>query len=51
VGRKFFEVIGDEMAGDDFETAASFAQRYRSMSDGELLKLAREPWALSDPAW
>jgi Putative prokaryotic signal transducing protein len=51
VSRKFFEVIGDEMAGDDFESAASFAQRYRSMSDGELLKLAREPWALSDPAW
>jgi len=50
-GQEFFQVLGDEMTGDDFERAASFAQRYRSMSDGELLKLALEPWALSDPAW
>ena len=39
------------MIRDDFERPDSFAERYRSMSDGELLKLAREPWALSDPAW
>lgn len=40
------------MIRDDFENnQASFAERYRSMSDGELLKLARQPWALSDPAW
>jgi len=39
------------MIRDDFESPARFAERYRSMSDGELLKIAREPWALSDPAW
>lgn len=28
-----------------------FAQHYSQMSDGELLKLALQPWALSDAAW
>jgi hypothetical protein len=28
-----------------------FAARYAAMDDGELLKLALEPWALSDAAW
>jgi hypothetical protein len=27
------------------------AARYSAMSDGELLKLAAQAWALSDPAW
>ena len=40
------------MVRDDYENEQpSFADRYRSMSDGELLQLAREPWALSDAAW
>lgn len=40
------------MIRDDYESdLASFAQRYRAMSDGELLKLARESWTLSDAAW
>jgi Putative prokaryotic signal transducing protein len=40
------------MIRDDFENdQASFARRYRAMTDGELLQLAREPWALSDSAW
>jgi putative signal transducing protein len=29
----------------------NFAAHYSRMSDGELLKLASEPWALSDSAW
>jgi hypothetical protein len=29
----------------------SFAAHYSGMSDGELLKLASEPWALSETAW
>lgn len=28
-----------------------FASRYSAMTDGELLKLTLEPWALSDAAW
>jgi hypothetical protein len=28
-----------------------FAEHYSKMSDGELLKLALRPWALSDAAW
>jgi hypothetical protein len=28
-----------------------FAARYSAMSDGELMKLAAQPWALSDAAW
>jgi Putative prokaryotic signal transducing protein len=28
-----------------------FVARYSEMSDGELLKLATEPWALSESAW
>jgi len=28
-----------------------FAAHYSQLSDGELLKLALEPWDLSDPAW
>lgn len=28
-----------------------FAERYAGMTDGELLKLASQPWAVSDPAW
>lgn len=30
---------------------ATFASRYRDMSDGELLKLAAKPWEVSDEAW
>src|SRR6266852_3060261 len=28
-----------------------FAQHYSQMSDGELLEIALQPWALSDAAW
>jgi hypothetical protein len=28
-----------------------FGIHYSQLSDGELLKLAREPWTLSEPAW
>jgi hypothetical protein len=30
---------------------AGFAAHYSQLSDGELLKLASEPWTLSEPAW
>jgi Putative prokaryotic signal transducing protein len=30
---------------------AAFAARYRTLSDGELMKLASQPWTMSDPAW
>ena len=30
---------------------ADFAAHYSTMSDGELLELALQPWALSDEAW
>jgi putative signal transducing protein len=39
------------MTGDDFRIEQEFTARYRGMTDGELLDLAREPWALGDAAW
>jgi hypothetical protein len=40
------------MTADDFENEqADFAVHYSAMSDGELLKLALQPWALGDAAW
>ena len=33
------------------EEQEGLSERYRTMADGELLKLASQPWALSDPAW
>lgn len=40
------------MSVEDFAgNNASFAARYASMSDGELLKLAARSWELSDEAW
>jgi hypothetical protein len=40
------------MTADDFENEqAGFAAHYSALSDGELLKLALQPWALGDAAW
>jgi hypothetical protein len=40
------------MTSDDFQNEqAGFAAHYSAMSDGELLKLALQPWALGDAAW
>lgn len=40
------------MGVEDFASnQASFAARYASMSDAELLKLAAKSWELSDSAW
>lgn len=40
------------MGVEDFaENQASFAARYASMSDAELLDLAAKSWELSDAAW
>jgi len=40
------------MGVEDFAgNQASFAARYASMSDAELLKLAAKSWELSDSAW
>lgn len=33
------------------DNASSFADHYRDMSDGELLRLAAQPWTMSDSAW
>lgn len=33
------------------ENRPNVAARYRDMSDGELLKLAAQPWTISDDAW
>lgn len=35
----------------EFPDDATFAGRYRDMSDDELLKLASKPWEISDAAW
>lgn len=40
------------MSFRDFENEqADFSAHYSGMSDAEILKLALEPWALSDAAW
>jgi hypothetical protein len=39
------------MFADPENDQREFAVRYAAMGDAELLKLALEPWALSDPAW
>jgi hypothetical protein len=36
---------------DSEKEYAGFAAHYSHMTDSELLKLALEPWDLSDPAW
>jgi hypothetical protein len=38
------------MSGFD-DDQIEFAARYDQMSDGELLELAAQPWAMSDAAW
>ena len=38
------------MSGFD-DDQMEFAARYDQMSDGELLELAAQPWAMSDAAW
>ena len=35
----------------EFANEQDFAARYAAMSDGELLKIARRSWELSDAAW
>lgn len=39
------------MFADPENEQRDFGARYSAMSDGELLKLALQPWALSDVAW
>ena len=35
----------------EYSDDATFAARYRDMSDGELLTLAAKPWEINDVAW
>ena len=39
------------MADDSTSNQQQFAARYAQMTDGELLELALQPWALSEIAW